>query len=166
MSTADFDWKSCPVSGEEFKHPLNLPCGHTFDKTSIEKFQKKECPDCRNPFQENIDQLMINWHLVRTLNLTIPRKEEDKIERYTALQAKRDLDNAIKKYNQDLLDSLPGIMEKVYNDIRLAITTRKNEIWLGDYTKGDIKPLVIKQLKEDGYGVNNGWSNGGCTIHW
>lgn len=50
----------CSVSGEMIRDPVQLPCGHTFEKLSITQWHDRRvnteigatCPDCRAPFSK------------------------------------------------------------------------------------------------------------------
>ncbi|XP_018014128.1 E3 ubiquitin-protein ligase TRIM38-like [Hyalella azteca] len=70
----------CDVCNEKFdsgnNKPLCLTCGHTFCFSCITNLQRlsgtQNCPKCRKPFSQRIDQMLVNYALIPSENKARP----------------------------------------------------------------------------------------------
>ncbi|XP_018015807.1 tripartite motif-containing protein 10-like [Hyalella azteca] len=70
----------CDVCNENFDSgnhkPLCLSCGHTFCFSCISNLSRlpetKNCPKCRKPFSQRIDEMMVNYALIPSENTARP----------------------------------------------------------------------------------------------
>lgn len=100
----------CPITHEVFTNPRILPCDHTFDKKSLLKLQKKECPICCKEFYLNVVYAPINWIIVNLLSLDV--KEEIEKNSISAEEAKNIANTYILHVVNEKLEKLNARIKK------------------------------------------------------
>lgn len=145
----------CPITLEEFKHPLVLDCGHTIDKSAFDSIQQQDkCPVCMQP---NLSKNRINWSIVTALGLNIHVDKTSKM--LTAKEAmtiaNKVIDNKVTKIIET--QSIPAILKKAQAGYK-NITLYNNDSDESLAIRSKLEELGYKTaiLKDNGFLVS--WS--------
>jgi hypothetical protein len=106
----------CPICIDDFKHPIILPCGHSYCKQCItEVFQnpaRKRCPLCQAPCAE-VYTFADNFSL---------KEAQDELRRYANIEAIK------KEYEARFNTELEAQKRVLQGNFQQAVTTAQKEI--------------------------------------